>query len=147
MIPVDMLWVHDPENGIVGDCFRACIASILELPAVSVPHFGAIDYASDNTTNQTFEYLRELHDWLRPRGLAYMTQVWHGNPPEYFREIEPFGFDCYHILSGMSHRGFMHAVVARNGLIVHDPHPSRAGLSEPSEDGYIYGFFVLGARK
>jgi hypothetical protein len=39
MKPIDQEFMHDPEKGIIGDCFRACIASILELDINEVPHF------------------------------------------------------------------------------------------------------------
>lgn len=45
-------------------------------------------------------------------------------------------------MSGMSPRGFRHAVVARNGVMVHDPHPTRGGLIGPGEDGWQYGFLI-----
>ena len=38
-------FLHDPESGIVGDCFRACIATVLsqwepDIELSDVPHFG-----------------------------------------------------------------------------------------------------------
>jgi hypothetical protein len=39
----------------------------------------------------------------------------------------------YLIASGKSPRGFSHAVIWKNGVMVHDPHPSQDGLvGEPS---------------
>lgn len=32
MIPLNQTIFHDPDNKIYGDCQRACIASILEIP-------------------------------------------------------------------------------------------------------------------
>ncbi len=39
MIPLMQRNHHDPANGIYGDCHRAAIASLLELPMDDVPHF------------------------------------------------------------------------------------------------------------
>jgi hypothetical protein len=39
MMPVEMIVDHCPEEGRYGDCFRACVASLMELPAEAVPHF------------------------------------------------------------------------------------------------------------
>ena len=30
---------HDPENGLYGDCYRACVACLLNLEVDQVPHF------------------------------------------------------------------------------------------------------------
>lgn len=93
-----------------GNCFSACVASLLESPIEAVPYFmGAKDW------------LGEFAAWLAPRGLY----------PVFFRVATCPGDDWrphgLHILGGESVRG-PHAVVARSNVIVHDPHPSRAGL-------------------
>ena len=41
MIPVYSTVPHKPEEGLYGDCHRACVASVLELPSEAVPHFFA----------------------------------------------------------------------------------------------------------
>ncbi len=103
MIPVDQTVFGAPN----GDCLPACIASILELPLAEVPHFGAEDWFAALTA------------WLAPRGLYPVCAGVAG-------DWRPAGL---HILAGKSPRGaFLHAVVARGAEIVHDPHPSRAGL-------------------
>jgi hypothetical protein len=103
MKPVDQTIFGAPE----GNCLPACIASLLELSIDDVPHFGA-----DN-------WLDTLTRWLAPRGFypicATLPTDWR-----------PAGL---YILAGKSPRGdFLHAVVARGDEIVHDPHPSRAGV-------------------
>jgi hypothetical protein len=46
--------------------------------------------------------------------------------------------NVYHQISGPSPRGqgIWHAVVGCNGQIVHDPHPSKAGLLDPEQWQY-----------
>ena len=111
--------------GARGNCMLACIASILECPLDDVPDIGAIHDSGGS-------WPRALNDWLRPRGLAYIevkTGSYVGQMPR-----------TYHIIGGVSPRGFAdgHAVVGYAGQIVHDPHPSRAGLTSIED----YGFFV-----
>ncbi len=92
----------------IGNCFSACVASILHLAIDDVPFFGA-----DSLWFQRFA------DWLAPRGLYPMCI-------QYNSEHIPVGF---YILGGKSPRGdFLHAVVANGRTIVHDPHPSRDEL-------------------
>ena len=136
MKPVDQEFVHLPEIGQFGDCQRAVIASLLELPISEVPHF--LRDASGNPS----DYWDSLQGFLASRGLAYM-HVPACSGASFFGD----GVDVYHEISGPSPRGggVMHAVVGRNGVIVHDPHPSKAGLAgAPSE--WEHAFMVLAAK-
>lgn len=88
-----------------GNCFAACVASILEIPIAEVPN--------------TFGLNDQLLRWLAQRGLSATL---------YDRaEYVPPG---YAIAAGPSLRfaGRFHACVAYDGRVVHDPHPSRDGL-------------------
>ena len=140
MKPVDMMVVHDPAAGRIGDCFRCCIASILELPAPDVPHFMIEDWGKE----KDFTWYPKLTSWLAARGLAYFEHTiaadFHG--PRWFALLAAAGFDVFHVMSGVSPRA-RHSVVARNGVMVHDPHPSRDGLIGPGDDGWTYGFILL----
>jgi len=118
MIAIDQQVIHDPENGKYGDCLRACIASILELPSSDVPHF----YEDGN--EKIFD--EKVSGFLGELGLALLNL-------NYFDlSIYPHATHgktgIYHILSGYTERGTYHAVVGLDGSIVHDPHPSKAGL-------------------
>lgn len=98
-----------------GNCFSACIASILELPLEAVPYFMG-DFKEDPGA-----WWGRFLDWLRPRGFWAINFAC------------PLGSDWIpmgvHILNGGSPRGdFDHSVVAFGEKIIHDPHPSRAGL-------------------
>ncbi len=132
MTPVDMLHLEHGQPGATpGDCFRCCVASLLDLPASEVPHF--CDWPSPS-----INWVPRLAAWLAPRGLLYLPL--DGIP------------DCWLagdrrplvIAGGKSPRGeWGHNVVgelSRAGYrLVHDPHPSRAGLVGEPED---YGLFL-----
>jgi len=133
MKPVDMISVHTPPDSI-GDCFRCCIASILELPAAAVPHF----YDGEAFTDESGAIgKRRLLEFLKPLGYFFFEL-------EFEEEWLPKWNDylaCHYTISGRSPRGFRHTCVAYGGRMVHDPHPSRAGII--SEDGkYLLGFIV-----
>lgn len=113
-----------------GDCWRACIASILDLPAREVPNFAHLHAKWE-------DMVAAARQWLAPRGLAifetYCSAGWEtekllhwfsaGNPGA------PF------ILCGQSARdpNENHAVVALGGAIVHDP--SGSGIAGPCTGG------------
>jgi hypothetical protein len=114
MIPVtqDKFGGQDAPPEESGNCFAACIASILELPLSEVPNFCA--YSDWNT---------RVNNWLEDYGMFLITiepKSWYPRP----RQFD----DCYSILSGPSGRGLRHCVVGKGEQMVHDPHPSRAGL-------------------
>lgn len=113
-------------RGEVGDCYRACLASVLNLSPHDVPHFAA--NGADWTT--MFEHARE---WLRPLGLGiyrtYCSAPWAlEDVLRWFSAKNP-GVPV--IVMGKSQRDpeENHAVVAMDGAIVHDP--SGSGLSGP----------------
>jgi hypothetical protein len=128
MTPVDQEFTSKPEIGEHGDCQRAVIASLLDLPLAEVPHFLQIARGDAN------KYWEGIQRFLRAHGFAYLTtsRAWN-----FFGDEG----DIYHEISGPSPRGngLYHAVVGRNGEIVHDPHPSRAGLAgDPKEWTHAY---------
>jgi hypothetical protein len=101
MIPVEQRYLKPPE----GDCFAACMASILELPLDGMPNFKGSDW------------FYKWQEWLKPMNLTLLMI-------NYNQEGQaPYG---YSILGAQSPRGdFLHAVVCFDGEIVHDPHPQR----------------------
>lgn len=138
MIPVDQLYIHG-ESDVVGDCFRASIASILELPCDAVPHFEHL--CPDAETGEDANIMLNL--WLEQFGLRFFEiEAWDIAIGDFLRKwLVPCG---YHTISGPSPRAasgenYWHACVGYAGEVVHDPHPSRAGLvgSERS-----YGVFI-----
>lgn len=98
-------------DAVNGNCLAACIASILEVELAEVPNF---------CEGATTHWLDRLAEWLAPRGLYPLCFTLTGG------DWRPQGL---HILAGKSPRGdWLHAVVARGRDVVHDPHPSRAGV-------------------
>lgn len=125
MTPADQEFMHDPANGVEGDCFRAVLASILDRPIADVPHFAA-------KTRLASDFWEHVYEWLEGQGYQY----WPGrNPPSSALE--------YHALSGPSPRtkGGFHATVGLAGKVVHDPHPSRTGIAGTESEWY-FGYLV-----
>lgn len=94
-----------------GNCFAACIASLLDLPLWMVPPwedmFGRGDWHS------------RLQEWLnRFYGLKMVSRSGHDweSLPEFYMG------------SGLSPREIRHSVIYSKGQMVHDPHYSGAGI-------------------
>jgi hypothetical protein len=110
MIPVEQTRVGSG----VGNCFAACLASILEIPVEDIPDF----------LNDGDEFLDQLAWFLFPYGLVYV-QVEPDDP--IVNRMFMVG-QMWHTIEGVSPRGGLHACVGCNGQIVHDPHPGGNGL-------------------
>lgn len=113
--PVDQTRTGEPH----GNCFAACVASILGLPLEAVDFDGSADW-----WNRADAALRKI-------GWAYFE----AKVAEGWEAIVPRG--AYYIASGMSPRGIKHAVVHRDGQMVHDPNPARAGILSVEEIGFL----------
>lgn len=125
MTPVDQRVLHDPERGLYGDCMTAVIASLLDLPYEAVPHFTQL------SRNEPSEFWELLQKFLLTQGVQLLQVPAMAGSGFWGSEA-----NIYHEIAGPSPRGsgVYHAVVGCNGHIVHDPHPSRAGLAgDPSE--------------
>lgn len=111
MIPVD----QDVFGEEKGNCWSACIASILELKLKEVPNFcGGQDHNFKPCSPD--DWAKETGIWLEKRGYVGAFFL----APDIYRP------DSFHILSGKSPRGeWEHAVVALGNALVHDPHFSK----------------------
>lgn len=119
MKPIDQEFIHNPSIGQFGDCTRAVLASILELPVEDVPHF------LQEANGDAVQYWQGIQTFCKKFGYAYML-VNATSGIAFWGTEEPI----YHVIAGPSPRGngLLHDVVGCNGTIVHDPHPSRDGL-------------------
>ena len=133
----DQEYLHDPDAGVLGDCWRASIASVVGHPIAAVPHF-VRDYP-DVEGDDTAQWFAATQRWLAQFGVMCL---YFDDPiavrADVRREVSAYP---HIIVDGISPRfpGVHHVVVgdAVTGEIVHDPHPTRSGLTE------VTGAFVL----
>lgn len=132
MTPQYQTIAHDPGNGRYGDCHRAALASVLDLPMEDVPHI------CDGMPLPDEFVLRE-REFLRSQGLAPISVPYGGEDvEEVLRCVGALNPGLYFLIGGKSPRGFDHTVVGFNGRIAHDPHPDGGGVVGPMSDGYIW---------
>ncbi len=96
-----------PQNVCTGNCTEAALASLFGIKLDEVPSMQGL---ADS------DYWDALDAFVASRGYDLSMQ-----PPSY----RPAGL---YLADGPSARGCGHFVVMRDGDVVHDPHPSRAGL-------------------
>lgn len=123
MKPVDQTLFHG-EPGQIGNCMQAAVASLLELDLDDVPHFAAIEHG----------WWEAFLEFCAARGFAVVI-------------CDPApSSELLGLAGGPSPRGVLHMVVARGDEVVHDPHPSRAGLEAIRETWYLVPFDPAAAR-
>ncbi len=128
MKPVD----QDDFTFTTGNCFSACLASLLELPLASVPKFMAEE-----------DWFGAVNRWLSQFNLRFIDIKWDQD----FAVYPQVG--GYAILTGPSPRNpeIYHSIVVlvdRNseGKVTfyeyHDPHPDRGWIAgEPASVGFL----------
>lgn len=111
-------------EGRVGDCFRACIATVIGKRTEGVPHFVLLG---------DLHWLDAAVAWLAMFG--YKVDTHDDGWLDDGLEVMPF-----HIMRGVGPRGIRHAVVGdtATGEMVHDPHPSRGGLVQVESRLYFF---------
>lgn len=117
-------------EGEAGDCFRACLLTILEVPKWYVTQCNIPNFANETG------WWAKVREWVQNYTLNYTELNWdlvYVNPPSWpsysSGVIQPIQRKI--IVAGKSPRGdWHHAVVADHisGEILWDPHPSRAGI-------------------
>jgi hypothetical protein len=119
---VDQKVVEPPERG---DCMIACICTALEIPYDAT--MDALRTEIDRIVARRGDWFTFVTAWALGRGYTLHVETVPENVPPFVRTIA----------GGPSPRGCKagHAVVCYgHDQLLHDPHPSRAGLSGPAED-------------
>lgn len=143
---------HDEAAGQYGDCFRACIASILDVPVADVPHrypdrAAWERYASGGQLE--WHVGDPIVDWLARRGLRIIMRRINGEwtLQEVLNEIAYYNPGVHWIIGGSSPTGPAHVCVARDREVVWDPHSANGKRLIPSrlvgaEHPWWFGYFI-----
>lgn len=125
-----------------GNCWQTAVACILEVEPSKLPDQATNDsvlvdgsWQGKSYNNAIQAYLRTHHD------MAYLEL--HGN--DELMECVQIRDDRYHLMTGETIRseenaGMRHVVVGRRGVVVWDPHPSRAGLTDGIRWAFLTAF-------
>lgn len=140
MKPVKQLYRHDPPR-VFGDCHRAALASILELPCEAVPHFYEL---IDGEKPDPATVSQRERSYLASQGLVGITTCFsEGIELQAVLDgIAYYNPGVYWILGGTSRNGTGHSVVACDGAIVHDPALDESGIVGPMDNGHYWATFI-----
>lgn len=114
------------QTGDTGNCFSACLASILELPIEVVPNFFEV-----RLTDDPAGWWAAVREWLYLYGYGVLViDDSNGNLS--------LGLPGFLIVSGTSPRERMHATIWEGGRLIHDPHPEGGGVRAPLDISLLY---------
>jgi hypothetical protein len=137
-----------------GNCFQACIASILGIELEEVPDIIEFWKPHCETKQMWDRYIVKIHSFLKERNLRYVEL------------IEGALFKCSNsnfenfpiIISGVSNGNpnFEHSVIGHieivkidnngvyyNVIVDHDPNPNKNGLNMNHVNDFAYGVIVM----
>lgn len=93
-----------------GNCWKTAIACVIDRDAEEVPHF------LDIHATHGLDWWKYTYEWLWHHGYQLVDIHRHLFNGEYY------------LVLGYTERKTFHVCVYHNGKMVHDPHPSGAGL-------------------
>ncbi len=137
MKPVNMTVPTDPAAGTFGDCARACVASIFELPGAWVPHF-CHDGMQPVGPDGEFAWMTRLYAWSKQHGHYPVTAVIK-SPDAHW---PAYSLQFHHMRMGRGSLGQDHWVVYFGDKLVHDPQTGGLPGIDPDVYPQAYLFFV-----
>lgn len=129
-------FLHDPDNGVYGDCHRTAIACLLDLEQDEVPHF-----LYDGC--DAVEFKRREKEFLNSRGLNLFEVDYGGEIKDVMNYIASVNPNIPYLLYGKSPRGTCHTVVCVNNKMMHDPHPDDTFVCAPCGSEAYYRIAIL----
>lgn len=125
---------------MTGDCWRTCIACLLDKQPSDVPHF------VEGRWDDAEEVKRRTAAYLRTQGLAHVEFAFAGNLDSVLAMMAAVNPGLYYLLGGQSKSDVGHSVICCDGAIVWDPSLDDVGIVGPMEDGYYWVTFLVSSR-
>jgi hypothetical protein len=113
MTPVKQTKLYSVDGIHNGNCYTACLSSLLDLPLWMVPPFEDMFGRGDG------EWKRRTNEWLDRMFQLRLVRT-EGHSVDALPE--------FYIANGWSPRGVYHSVIYRRGEMMSDPHPSDSGI-------------------
>jgi len=127
MTYVDQTEFSDKDKGTKGNCLSACLANLLSIDLTLIPNFA---YLGDAWFPAFSSFLKE--NGYRFKGTYYFSSISDQASMGTWEDLLKIneGINGVYITAGPSPRleGVGHAVLYKDGNLLHDPHPSREGI-------------------
>ena len=133
MIKQKQLYRHKPAEGMIGDCWRTCLACLLDLTPASVPHFVALAGVENSEGSRKLSL-----EWLATKGLTMVEVPYNAALEDIQRMQGGLNPGVHYLLSGNSRTGVGHSVIGCGDSIAWDPSLDDAGIVGPMDDGHYW---------
>lgn len=132
-------WAEGVPGALPGDCWRACLASLLEVPMAETPHFVALfpDVDDELSEAEGPAWWRASKAWVEEVRPGWTIAAWDVPDDWHPIYVAPTGMPDRVILSGRSPRGdWLHSALVwdADGSLAHDPFPGGTGVVAPYPD-------------
>lgn len=144
MIFEKMRSAHVPQAGLIGDCFRTCIACLLDQSPENVPHFVYNNWNFEkNEPNELVLMQYDVDKYLDSKGYARLDMAFSGelSLEEVTTSIDRMSGPVRYMVLGKGMSGFGHWVIYEGYRLLWDPHPSNCGLVGP--EGELWWIMFL----
>ena len=138
MTPQKQLFLHRPEEGQFGDCWRAAIACLIDQPVASVPHF-----AMAGLNGIPGDYMVLTRAWLAEFNLYLLQVPYSGETLESVLDlVGTLNPGVHYLLTATKEGGVDHNVVCLDKQIVWDPSLEPKPIIGPASDGHWWVSFM-----
>lgn len=136
-------------NGWAGNCWQTCVAMLLDVDPETLPSQAECDLSETNEDGTRGGLVRDSPVYGTRLGVflrKHFSLAYHElhMPAEAYSPLR-VASGTLHMLTGRTvrsagMRGMRHVVVARDGEMIWDPHPSRAGLLDEIHWAFLIPF-------
>lgn len=137
MKELKQFYFHRPERGEIGDCWRTCIACLLNADSpASVPHYLWDMFSLDDDNWQ--HVLAKQNEWLSSKGLRFVEYPVTAGSLEGLRAYLAHYYKDMYVMVGCNSKHGGHEVIMKNGDYMWDPSKDDSGCVGPMNDGYYW---------
>ena len=141
MIEQKQLFLHKPEEGLIGDCFRTCIACVLNLDPEAIPHYYKQLWQGKDI-NVTPEVREATNNWLSKYGVLFVETPLDATMEQLGTYLKHYYTNMY-VIIGCNSKNGGHSVVMKNDDYMWDPSIDNSGCVGPMDDGYYWIGLIL----
>lgn len=142
MIEHKQLYRHKPEQGLIGDCFRTCIACLLNCKSPEdVPHYYAEFWPAGKLEADIADLVnRETNKWLHANfNLNFIEFPLKCSDNEsMFKWASAYFPPGFSFTVGCSSKNGGHSVICKPHGYIWDPAIDNSGMVGPMEDGHYW---------
>lgn len=143
MIEQKQLYLHKPEEGSIGDCWRTCIACLLDVPVDYIPHYYLEYWKHGENIAQLVQGL--TNKFLVPFGVQYIECPLECTYEQLRAHLAYYYKDMY-VMVGCNSKNGGHSVIMKNTDYIWDPAIDNSGCVGPMDDGYYWVGLLVSTR-